>query len=559
MPALEDLLSETMLFTGARGRKLSPIPVMLDEGAYHSPKPRPHTFAEVEWRHREETALHNEIWRFRWNPETPGTFTDVTIRSRGMGMDYSMDVPVFDSLEFRQLQVVPEGEKPLDLYLDKAHMIGAWQTRVGTIHANDSRLWRLESKLDSSLVVVFGYQVGDCGVAPLTAEEIADYGDLLIPPTGSAPRLAFDAGSVGSAYVCVGAARYIVAVELVLCKERPDFVPGALMGFARIHPHVLFWSNQQLDRCEVSIILNRPAKAMTCNEPDMKEDIGLLLVTDTNDEHTVTAQLEVPIPFTDALYDYYEDNPYKRFKNRGRHPGDHPLQQQGEITLADPRFVDERTVANAVRRNTPTAVDDRDIRKCRRQGQFDNIHMASRMRLEATLNDSAPPERLVLDDVVMINQCVHDCVHTHVRWSEFLNAENSVIDTRVLHGWGPAGPYSQPGTPQVPKNQVVFASFPSRHSFRYRAVAQGVKPGFVQVFFHHGSGYAVDVWPTASADALTVGLREFVRQYALTFKEPYASELPEGWTEFYWRVRWTGTKALPIERLQWDDLEYCMT
>jgi hypothetical protein len=552
MPSLDDLLSETMLFRGARRQNLEPVP-LATEGVFRSPRPNPQTLADVGWQERAETALHNPIWRFSWDPDHPGTFTDVTIRSRGMGMDYGMEMSALEKVEFRSVQVRSEAqEEPLDLYLDRAHMLGAWWVRRGTIAHNESWLWRLESELDCSCLVAFGYQVV-CGRAErIKMDEIKSLGDTLIPPLGDPPRLRFLAKSDASAFVCVGPSRYIVAVELVLCKERPDFVPGEMVGFARIHPHAFVWSNEPLERAEVSIVLARKRETAGCGDETMKREIGALVVTDTNDEHSVSDLLEHPIPYTDNLYDYYETDPYRRFSKREPGPDDHPLQRRGEVTLADARFGRDRVIENAVRRRTRFVRDHRDIRKCRRQGQFDNVHLAARMRAEFEMNG----REVVLDDIVMINQCLHDCVHMHVRWSEFLDSNNVFSETRMMHGWGPTGPYSQAGAPAVPRNQTVFASFPDRHSLQYRAVATDVKPGVTQVFCHHGLAYAVDEWPTVKAATAVGLLLSTIRGEALDAGEPYVGLLT-GWPEFYWRVRWRDEGSGVVERLTFD-LERCM-
>jgi hypothetical protein len=547
MPNLDALLNTTMCFRGTRARNQEPVP--LSRGVFFSREPKPQTMAEVRAWEREETALANPIWRLRWDSENPGTFRDVSIKSRGMGMDYSMDVSVLRKVEFRSVKVTRATGAVLDLYLSDEFMLGAWRSYVGEIPAGGSGLWRLEAKLDVSVVVAFGFEVSDDGrVIPLNAD-LDD--ELMMPPAGDPPRLRFRAGDVASSYVCVGPSRYVVVVELVLCKERSDFVPGNIVGFARIHPHAFLWSNEDLTSAEVRIVLQRPPKSMACNEPAMKDDIGLLVVADTNDVHSLSAWAGLPIPYTDNLYDYYATDPHKLFRYRARHEADHPAQDVGEVTLADTRFTTEREIENAVVRNTPLVANDRTIRKCRRQGQFDNVHMAARMMAKFTCyEDGSTPKEVTLDDIVMINQCIHDCVHMHVRWGEFLTDP-------IMCGWGPAGPHSRPGVPGVPPNQTVFVSFPNDHGIVYRALAEGVKAGAEQVFCHHGAAYAVDLWPTVSAFGMMEALHAGVRAEAIATQDAHAKEIPAGWLEFYWRVRWIGEAASSRERLTFQ-LERCM-
>jgi len=555
MPNLDSLLSQTMLFAGVRGAGLEPVPVALSDGIFSSPMPRPQTMEEVEAHERVETAMRNYVWRFRWNPAKPAVFENVTILTRGMGMDYSMEAAVYDEVRF-SVQVEREGGNVIDLPLDAAHCIGAWWSRTGEIGmraAKGSPLWTLPAKLDASLMACFAFQLDGGTIAPLTRAEIDEYGEILVPETGRRAQT-LEAGEVESYDVCIGPSRYIVAIELVLCRERPDFVPGSLVGFCRLHPHAFVWSNEDLVRAEASIIMARPAKGMGC-DPSMERTISALAVTDTNDEHSSSAWINLPIPYTDNLYDYYETEPHRRFSARAakidrEEPlrGDHPLQRDGEVTLADARHRAGRTLYGVVHRRTPLVRNKRDVRKTARQGQIDNVHLAARM--VATFND-ADGGTVTLPGIVMINQCLHDCVHMHVRWSEFL-------ESKMMAGWGPRGPYTVPGAPGVPHNQTVFASFPNKHTLRYRAVAEPCKAGAIQVFCHHGAAYAVDAWPDGQAFLKIGALHASIAAEAALNDEPYRAQLPFGWLEFYWRVRWTGTHGQePVERLSFN-LERCM-
>jgi hypothetical protein len=157
-----------------------------------------------------------------------------------------------------------------------------------------------------------------------------------------------------------------------------------------------------------------------------------------------------------------------------------------------------------------------------------------------------------LDNIVMLNACVHDCTHMHVRWSEFLNTVNVASDTTMLHGWGPHGPYTAPGLPQVPPNQTVFLSFDSSHAMKYRALAESCKAGQLQVFLHHGGAYAMDEWPDGNKGAMLAGVNAFSKL------DSYQGKFTDEWTEFYWRVRYTSDNhGKVIERLQFN-LEKCM-
>lgn len=545
MPSLDDLLARSMAFTAAQGRSVPMVPL---SSAFRTPAPKPQTADDMGGHIDEETVLRNPIWRFSWDPAKPATFEQITIASRGMGMDYGMSPTVFEQIEFRGLQVTrPAGDK-VDLFLDPDHMLGAWWTRVGEIGASASGLWQLETFIDSSIIVAFGY-VLDCDKPrPLLQEEIDQLGESLIPATDlGPPMLDFIAGEHTSAWACVGPVRYIAIVELVLCKERPDFVPGELIGFARIHPHLLFWANEDTKLVEASIVMVRPAKAMS-HDDAMGTEHKALVVSDTNCSHDPTATMGLPLPTTDRLYDYYEIEPAVRFKRRTPTQHDHPLQKTGEVTLADARFKRDRVIADAIKRNSPLVSSDPDCAKEARQGQFDNVHIAPRMKLVLRAPDGTSTQ---IDDVPMLNMCLHDCTHMHVRWSSFLT-------DKILKGWKHGRPYAESGAPMVPENQTVFVSFPNQHTLRYRSVSKSDEAGHLVIVCHHGLAYAIDEWPTKKAKAMIALLLESIHRLAREFEEPWWNgDANDKWAEFYWRIRYTGKARFPILRSEFD-LEECM-
>lgn len=554
MPTLDDLLQQTMFFTAMRGAQRTPLKLSLDS-PFHSPAPSPRSFAEVgdDDDDRQEAAYRNAIWRLAWDPASPGTFTDVTCRTRGMSMDYAMPAKVLDKVEFRGCQIEREDGGVHDLDLSREFMIGAWW-QLGGLVAGGERLWPLRSKLDVSVMVAFAYQLTEDGrIEPLSMSEIEELGDELIPTEGWLRGYKFSAGDPGQHYVCVGPCRYIVAIELVLAKERPDFVPGEMVGFARVGPHGFVWANEALKRVELTTILERPSHGMQC-DPSMQSKISGLLVTDTNEAHSVLSIGDLPFPYTDNLYDYYQVDGFEFLEAKAAHEADHPRQRAREASAADP-IQGARFIEDAVeRRSAGIASSHTGVRKCARQGQFDSVHLAARMKAEF----EGPDGPVVLDDIVMINQCLHDCLHTHVRWSEFLDS-SVPFSTKMLHGWGPSGPYTVPGAPQVPVNQAVFLSLPKRHALAYRAVASECSAGAMQVFFHHGSAYAIDQWPGPVAASQVVLFHAVTFQEAIAQNQIYSSMergglIPFGWLEFYWRMRWTapGRQETPVERLACD-------
>lgn len=548
MPSLNDLLKQSMLFTATKGGEGLNALVF----PYRTPRPTPKTAADLGDGFTAEIVRNNPIWQLSWSPVQPGIFRDITLLSRGMGMDYRMPVTAYESLEFRDVQVVRPAGKLVRLALDPAHMLGAWEGRAGWItpklsdnFRDPTNIWKLDTRIDSSLLVAFGYRLTGAEPSRLNMAECEALGDDLMPPPGTVrPPVTLTAREGARAVVRVDYPRYIVVVELVLCRENPDFVPGDMVGFARIHPHAMVWSTEALERVETTILMARPRKAMNHGDPAMHSLHKALLVTDTNEVHTKTAELGYPLPWADAIYDYYETDPLGAFGKREPTDQDHPLQRRGEVTLADARFHGVRRIRDAVTRRSPTVKNHRDIYRQPRQGQFDNVHIAPRMRLVMDLPADGRGDVVVADDLPMVFLCLHDCCHMHVRWS-------AMFDETAINGWKDGVPNVEPGAPAVPENQTVFASFPNEHTLRYRAVAERVGAGDLSVFCHHGLAYAVHHWPDASGlvNANMEKLRVGLNTLAFLQNEPFAyspdslldfSSDSYSWSLFYFRIRCTG-------------------
>jgi hypothetical protein len=328
-----------------------------------------------------------------------------------------------------------------------------------------------------------------------------------------------------------------------------------MVGFARVHPHLLIWSNEDLERVESTIVMARPKNGMVHRNGSMHREHKALVVADTNETHEFSSMAQLPIPYTDLLYDYYESDPARVFEGRSRIASDHPQQRTGEVTLADARFKNKRRIADAVTRRSPHVHDEPDIVKMARQGQFDNVHIAPRMRLTMDLHDGRGPS-LVDDDIVMLNMCLHDCCHLHVRWSTFLTDS-------IIAGWKDGQPNAEPGAPAVPENQTVFASFPNEHTLRYRAIAETVGAGALTVVCHHGLAYAVDLWPGVGAASKAEGLHGAIAGAAKLFNEPFSGGTENDvWSLFYFRIRYcgppTGINEWKIIPRSGFDLETCM-
>jgi hypothetical protein len=184
MPRLYNLLSQSMLFTGTE-----PVARKSRTRAFRSPDPFPVRAVDLPKGLTETNVRENPIWQFSWDPAHPGTFTKVTIRSRGMDMDYGMPAKVYDRVEFRNVKVVRKKGVEVDLYLAPEYMIDAWYAREGEIRGVEGPLWPLPAQLDASMLVAFGYKLENGQLMALTKAECDTLDRDLMPALGIArPR-----------------------------------------------------------------------------------------------------------------------------------------------------------------------------------------------------------------------------------------------------------------------------------------------------------------------------------------------------------------------------------
>lgn len=218
-----------------------------------------------------------------------------------------------------------------------------------------------------------------------------------------------------------------------------------------------------------------------------------------------------------------------------------------ELKFVDSSKTKERSVPNAIIRERSAHFGamyetSSTFRKLPFQGEFDNIHMAPRMRFTSKSGAN------VISDIAMAPFCEHDCFHTHTRWGTL---GTSLPKTNM--GFSGRKPYASPAAPLVPSNQSVFISLTSKSAMKYRGVADGPLPaGTWTVINHHGSAYALEI-----EGAKTVGLARFgVQQYNVTFTEPFVRvtggflspvrvtmdvDPTASFAAFYQRLQFTGT------------------
>jgi hypothetical protein len=219
------------------------------------------------------------------------------------------------------------------------------------------------------------------------------------------------------------------------------------------------------------------------------------------------------------------------------------------------------------------------VLKRERQGYFDNIHLAPRMRVKDPINSvdlyaavapTAPyahaavgPAEMAawkMNEVAMAPFCAHDCFHTHWRWSDNHNNEEGTW------GWGPVQPHKEVGAPMVPENQDVFIQLLGHAEFSYIAQAHEVPKDVWQPFCHHGSAYGVSI-----GSPMILARRTVHHADEMTFnaKGSLLRVDGDGWALFYWRLRYRlvadGTKSFGRygavkleERFQWTDEDWAL-
>jgi hypothetical protein len=209
-----------------------------------------------------------------------------------------------------------------------------------------------------------------------------------------------------------------------------------------------------------------------------------------------------------------------------------------------------------------------DFEKLDRQGDFDSVHLAPRMKAHKLIAPTGSDEKLddavyELSSIAMAPFCEHDCLHTHWRWGknwDDLRIRPLRKNEQPLRGFGSAGaarftkvgrPYapSSIGLSMVPLNQSVSITLPSVNRLRYEVSINtdgetdhvAIAPGVWQIVFHHGSAYALTI-----ADKVAVGAAQLLIAFSLEF------------SELYWNMRFQAATDGKEERIQIVSLASCM-
>ncbi|HZH15334.1 MAG TPA: hypothetical protein VE057_13365 [Archangium sp.] len=522
MPAsLADLLNQTLLFTASPKPRLvaNALPIASLAGR-----------AKIA---SGESPADRKIWEFEQNG-LDGV-RNVSVRQRTMN---DMRMSVCREVKWGDVKVTYQG-RTLGLPLTDRFLLRTYYLPEGTIPESNTGYWQLPMKLDQSFQRLFGFQLQAGQLQPLSDADLQSR-DLLAAPSPVAFNRARNGTQQG-----VPPLRVLVCMALGCAKERNDFEPGGVLGAARLMPHVMLAANLPVESMEATVRLAREPTTPHTRHDNEEMTLGISsgFFTDRNDTL-------LPIPYWNNLFDYYWIDP--------------PVGSEVKVVRRDrplPRervgLIKEVDIRSSRGSSWIAGYKPRLIKKAPRQGEFDNIHMAPKMKLPASVLAKIPSNWP--RETTMAPFCVHDCFHVHWRWGRGRVAGNP----KWVRGWGADAPYQEIGAPMVPRNQDVTVKMLSACSMAYTAKIHAPVVGNWQIVMHHGGAYALSY--TAAADAMSL------------LNDVLTSDLRgEGgaggrWANFYWHLRyalvehslraldptdklveWLEVPDTHAERLSWD-------
>ncbi|NUP06765.1 MAG: hypothetical protein HOW73_11985 [Polyangiaceae bacterium] len=544
------------------------------------------------------------LWRFRHQGAQPDKISGVTCRVRETGYKTQR---VLEQVEFGYAGESPDHADPfrnvikvvrpaegsgsdttLELPLSQEYVHSKWSIGLGHTAEGSHPWYPLQATLDRALVVAFAYEIGPSGLVPYQAPA-DDVGEQALQQYLAGPDSCADSPSDrwivratrgsfmpagdgvsaraavgGSASVVVTYPRILVAIAFSTMRERPDFEPGGIVGMARMYPHVMVTASVPLRSIHAAVKLTRPTRTTALDEGDgtrpggccnAHDEIRALLVADTNGQFDAVPDL-AGFPFWSGLFAYNEINPERRLPN-------HVLR----VVRRDKPT--ERIVADCGRRNIPDVpylLESNSIRKMPRQGEFDNIHVAPRLRIPSTVlidvaagapRTDIDPALMQLDPIVMAPFCAHDCFHMHWRWG---TSPNMVTGSyRWTLGWGSGSwaPYAEDGKPLTPPNHDVDLVVHSSHSFTYREHAyptpvpeedadHTIAANTWHIFAYPGTAYAQGLFEWRSevtslmqfGDSIMNGVMTQLRSYSFANARGDAMSTLNTPAVLYWNLRY---------------------
>jgi hypothetical protein len=368
-------------------------------------------------------------------------------------------------------------------------------------------------------------------------------------------------------------ARVLVLVSLAVCREKDDFTPAPggvlkLTGMGRFYPQIVVKATIPLEHVDTAVRLKRPPRTtiedgLPCGCVEMKDEIFTGLFTDRNEVgpdagtwievaanlpaqagNALNSLYGATVPNWSFIFDYRTREPVKEYLG-------------SPIVVVDPRRNKVRTLDDAVERNGMSSK----VKKLRREGAFDNIHCAPRMKfppgtrariagqpdhrtgrvvggIDVALEDVQVKAGHSVDllDVVMAPFCAHDCFHLHWRWTD-----TSVQAPQM--GWSETAPFCVPGGTMIPHHHrlQLLIEGPAQFALMEDAWALPEKPipaDTFEIFYSFGAAFAL------SADTLSArAIRQQVEDSSPVFfvdpaKPNERIKATNSWTAFYVKMQY---------------------
>lgn len=462
------------------------------------------------------TSVAGSLWRYEIRFAANGVLEarDVNCRITHPG-GHSMSMGVLDNVTWEDPVVhLAGGESVVTLPLRASYLLGSFQTSGGHISAVSHPVWRLESVHDIGTAVVFGYDLANPS-APAPLRNLDDFARNASAGSDRARR-----------------ARVLVVCELVLCQARADFEPAGVLDAGRLYPIAEIITDGDAD-IQMTVNLRRPDRSsmdhgwLSPNHiPSLYADrnVGqgiVALVT-----HLVSGSSS-PLPTWSDMFDYFDRNTSRAAIRAVA------VNPANAGTRSDSR---DREIVNRLHATYSATT----VIKVPRQGEFDNIHIAPQMQVSL---GSIPLLFSGLGPlgVSMAPVCAHDCFHMHWRWGlGYTHLEQS--------GWGPRGPYTEPGAPMVAPNQEIEIETPSGHAgIRYSATARRQRGGDWAVVMPHGAAYALQlrVDPVRALERILDELPEPLTALRRPILAWVAAREERAWAWIYFFLQYTPTLRAP--------------
>ncbi len=355
------------------------------------------------------------IWSWRLGAN-PAQIVDVDCLVTNM---HNMHMRVCDKIEFGDIRVKISDTQQVTLTLSNDFLVRRYYIYDGLIAEDSSALFPLTSRVDTSLLHVFAFEIPIGTTSIMKPDEAVLSHPAFMPPVSDRSQTAVVRGGERRRIV-VSPLRFVVLASLVCGKGRADFEPGEVLLAGRLTPHVMTMCNKSVKEIAGSVTIERPATTSHAMA-GMNAGIEASLYRDNN-ERVGPPLSSMPWPHWGTLFDDY-------IVGWDTTAFDCVRPEKAACTIADAVQVTDckqRYPTNVPSLSVPTPRTQplsicyfdselRDVSHVARQGAFDNIHLAP-----THTNRPGPTDAFTgLDKIYMAPICEHDCLHTHWRWGAY--------------------------------------------------------------------------------------------------------------------------------------------